>query len=106
MGFQGVIFSDDLTMQGAHVMGDIVARGQAALTAGCDMVLVCNHPEESVRLLDNLGAYDDPVAHVRLARLHEQHNITRESLQQDPAWHQAVAVAETLRGKGTGELEL
>jgi beta-N-acetylhexosaminidase len=106
LGFQGVIFSDDLTMQGAHVMGDIVDRGRAALVAGCDMVLVCNHPEESVRLLDNLGAHDDPVAHVRLARLHEQHNISRETLHQNPAWRQAVAVADSLRGHGTGELEL
>lgn len=106
LGFQGVIFSDDLTMQGAHVMGDIVDRGQAALAAGCDMVLVCNHPQESVRLLDNLGAHDDPVAHVRLARLHERHNLDRETLQQDPAWQAAVAVADELRGQGTGELEL
>lgn len=106
MRFQGVIFSDDLTMQGAHVMGDIVARGQAALSAGCDMVLVCNHPGESVRLIDNLQVQDDPVAHIRMARLHEQHNIDRETLQQDPAWRQAVAAAEELRGKGTGEFEL
>lgn len=106
MGFQGVIFSDDLTMKGAHVMGDIVERGQAALAAGCDMVLVCNHPEESVRLLDELVAEDDPVSHVRLARLHERHKFDRASLQQDPDWQKAVAVAEELCGRGTGELEL
>jgi beta-N-acetylhexosaminidase len=70
------------------------------------MVLVCNHPEESVRLLDGLNAPDDPVAHVRLARLHERHNIDRESLQQDFRWQQAVAVANQLCGQGTGELEL
>ncbi|NOX93019.1 MAG: beta-N-acetylhexosaminidase, partial [Gammaproteobacteria bacterium] len=98
LGFQGVIFSDDLTMQGAHVMGDIVERGQAALAAGCDMLLVCNHPAESARLLDNLEAHDDPVAHVRLARLHERHNIDRESLLRDPAWQKAVLVAGELRG--------
>jgi len=106
LGFQGVIFSDDLTMQGAHVMGDIVERGRAALEAGCDMLLVCNHPDESMRLLDNLDVQDDPVSHVRLARLHERHNIDRESLLQDPAWRQAVAMADELRGQGTGELEL
>jgi len=106
LGFQGVIFSDDLTMQGAHVMGDIVERGQAALAAGCDMLLVCNHPAESAQLLDSLGAHDDPVVHVRLARLHERHNIDRAFLLQDPTWQKAVIVADELRGQGTGELEI
>ena len=106
MGFQGVIFSDDLTMKGAHVMGDIVERGEAALAAGCDMVLVCNHPAESVQLLDRLNASANPVSHVRLARLHERHKFDREALQQNPVWQQAVSVAEGLCAMGTGELEL
>ncbi|MCF6363226.1 MAG: beta-N-acetylhexosaminidase [Gammaproteobacteria bacterium] len=106
LNFQGVIFSDDLSMQGAHVMGDIVARGEAALAAGCDMVLVCNHPQDTVRLLDGLGVQNNPVSHLRLARLHERHAVSREALQASTDWQQAVAALAVLQDHETLQLEV
>lgn len=52
--FNGVIFSDDLTMVGAHNAGGIIDRGLKALEAGCDMVLVCNDQPAAQELLDGL----------------------------------------------------
>ena len=110
LGFQGVIFSDDLTMKGAHIMGDIVERGIAAMVAGCDMILVCNHPKEAIQLIDGLGMqgiiHDDPVSHVRLARMHERHNIDRNELLRDPKWKEATRISSELRGHESGELEV
>ncbi len=67
--FDGLVFSDDLSMEGASVAGDIVARASAAWEAGCDVLLVCNAPDAVGDLLVRWQPMPDPVRSARIARL-------------------------------------
>ena len=51
--FDGVVFTDDLSMAGAGVVGDMLARVETAYAAGCDMLLVCNAPDAVGQVLTN-----------------------------------------------------
>jgi beta-N-acetylhexosaminidase len=90
LGFQGVIFSDDLSMAGATLAGDMLGRSRAALHAGCDMILVCNDINAADKVLDGLGAHNDPVSHLRLVRMHGRAGVTREQLALDHVYRDAV----------------
>ena len=52
--FQGAIFSDDMSMKGAILGGEMKDRLLKALDAGCDMVLLCNSPQLVDEVLSQL----------------------------------------------------
>lgn len=86
LGFDGVIFSDDLGMEGAAGAGSFVERAEAALAAGCDMVLVCNQPERADEVLAGLHVPPLPKLAERLQRMAGSGEID--------SWQQAIGSAD------------
>jgi beta-N-acetylhexosaminidase len=94
--FNGVVFTDDLSMAGAGVVGGMLDRVATAWQAGCDMLLVCNAPEAVAEVLGNWRPQIDPVRSARVAALLPAGTaLDWAALQDDPGYRAAlVTLAE------------
>ena len=95
LGFDGVIFSDDLVMAGAAAAGGMEQRIDAALSAGCDMILVCNDRNQALRALEHLERLAVP-GNPRLQRMQRRQHWTPALLQQSEQWGRARTMVEEL----------
>lgn len=94
--FQGVIFSDDLSMKGAESEGGFSGRARLALAAGCDAILVCNNRaavEEVISFLESQGLSSNSA---RLERMRCQRFVTYRELQGSDRWRSARAALDTI----------
>ncbi len=86
--FDGVIFSDDLSMEGAASIGSFKQRAMLALEAGCDMVLICNNPDAADEVLNSLPIKANPHREKRLHTMIGKASYNRSELSDLKKWQQ------------------
>lgn len=99
LGFEGILFTDDLSMEGASVAGGVVDRVRAAEAAGCDMYLVCNAADKVDEVLANWQPAENPARAGRIARLLGRRGI---AINDNPAGN---ASPEGLRAAGLAAID-
>jgi beta-N-acetylhexosaminidase len=92
-------------MVGASAVGSVAKRVGLALEAGCDLVLVCNSPEQIPSVLESLRGYVNPTAQLRLTRLHGSGELDWHGLHASSEWRRASALVEPLRARPKLRLE-
>lgn len=96
MRFTGAVISDDMNMAGVADGRSPSERIQLALAAGCDLVLLCNCPDDVAQAIESLKGYNDPAAQLRLMRLRGRNGPGLDALRQTARWQDARQSIATL----------
>lgn len=99
LGFNGVVFSDDLSMEGAAFAGNHADRAKAAQKAGCDMLLVCNNPMAAENVLEALPITNNPEREQRLLTMRGKPNLSRDQLIASPKWQETSSLIQELTAR-------
>lgn len=100
LGFAGVVFSDDLSMEGAAIYERFSERADAALDAGCDSILICNNRQAAIEIVEHVEKLRKNLSCRSLQLMKTtDHRVDFKAVQADLRYAKAQKYIETLWDK-------